>query len=40
MKWWMFLATGFFTIFIAWITIILQSVKAANLNPAISLRDE
>lgn len=37
---WMFLTTGFLTLIIAWITVGMQSLKAANMNPAVSLKDE
>lgn len=37
---WMFLTTGILTLIIAWITVGMQSLKAANMNPAVSLKDE
>ncbi len=38
--WWVFLATGFTTLFIALATVSLQAVKTALVNPAESLRSE
>jgi putative ABC transport system permease protein len=38
-SWWIFLATGLLTLFITWITISFQSIKAAFKNPVISLRN-
>ena len=38
--WWVFLATGFTTLFIALATVSLQAVRTALVNPADSLRSE
>ena len=40
LDWWLFLGTGVITLTISWITVGLQAIKTANINPAISLKDE
>lgn len=37
---WFFLGAGFLTLIIAWVTVGLQTVKAANINPVQCLKDE
>ena len=40
LEWWYFVAAASVTFFIAWFTVGLQTLKAARVNPATSLRDE
>jgi putative ABC transport system permease protein len=40
MVWWIFVGAGLATLFIIWMTIGYQSVKAALINPVRSLRYE
>ncbi|MEM1138137.1 MAG: FtsX-like permease family protein, partial [Bacteroidota bacterium] len=40
LAWWYFAGTGILALLIAWITVGLQTVKAANINPVKCLRDE
>ena len=37
---WYFIGTGFITLFIAWITVGVQAIRAAMLNPVESLHYE
>jgi len=38
--WWVFVATGVLAILVAWLTVGYQSLRAATLNPAETLKDE
>ena len=40
LEWWFFAEAGIITILLVWITIGLQTYKAATLNPSQCLRDE
>jgi ABC-type lipoprotein release transport system permease subunit len=40
LTWWYFAAAGCIALFIAWLTVGIQAVKAARVNPAKCLRDE
>ena len=40
LKWWFFLGAGLAALMIAWITVGSQTLKAASVNPAESLKDE
>ncbi|HYF68927.1 MAG TPA: FtsX-like permease family protein [Ohtaekwangia sp.] len=40
MQWWYFLSAGLMALLIAWITVGLQTVKAAKINPSVCLKDE
>jgi len=40
LEWWFFVGAGSLALFIAWLTVGSQAVKAANTNPAASLKDE
>ncbi|MBV6646141.1 MAG: ABC transporter permease [Cyclobacteriaceae bacterium] len=40
LKWWYFLGAGMITLTVAMLTVALQTVKAASVNPVQSLRDE
>jgi ABC-type antimicrobial peptide transport system permease subunit len=40
LEWWYFVSAGLLTLFIAWITVGLQTIKAARANPVNSLRSE
>lgn len=40
LEWWYFALSGLLALVIAWITISLQTIRTANLNPVVSLRDE
>ena len=40
LEWWYFAVSGLLALVIAWITISLQTIRTANLNPVVSLRDE
>ena len=40
LEWWYFAASGVLALLIAWITISVQTIKTANLNPVESLRNE
>ena len=39
-KWWIFLGSGLFALLIAMVTVGIHALKAANINPAICLKDE
>lgn len=39
-SWWIFVLTAALTLFITWLTISFQSIKAAQRNPVVSLRNE
>lgn len=38
--WWFYAGAGFLVIFIAWLTVGIQTLKAANVNPTECLKDE
>jgi len=40
LEWWFFIGAGFTALLIAWITIGMQTVKAARINPAECIRNE
>ena len=40
LEWWYFISAGLLTLFIAWVTVGLQTIKAARANPVTSLRSE
>ncbi|OJJ16498.1 hypothetical protein BKI52_34910 [marine bacterium AO1-C] len=40
LEWWYFALSGVLALFVAWVTISVQTLKTANLNPIESLRDE
>lgn len=40
LEWWFFAGAGFMALFVAWLSVGLQAIKAANMNPAMSLKDE
>ena len=40
LKWWFFVGAGLLALVIAWLTIGIQTVKAANVNPVECLKDE
>jgi ABC-type antimicrobial peptide transport system permease subunit len=40
LEWWYFVSAGLLTLFIAWITVGLQTIKAARASPVNSLRSE
>jgi ABC-type antimicrobial peptide transport system permease subunit len=40
LEWWYFVGSGFMALFIAWLTVGTQAVKAARINPTKCLRDE
>jgi ABC-type antimicrobial peptide transport system permease subunit len=40
LEWWFFLSAGFLALFIAWITVASQAIRAANVNPVDCLKDE
>jgi len=40
LNWWFFVGAGLLVIFIAWLTVGIQTIKAARINPVICLRDE
>jgi putative ABC transport system permease protein len=40
LEWWFFAGAGFMALFIAWLTVGSQAVRAANTNPAECLKDE
>src|SRR5687768_5615220 len=40
LDWWIFIGSGLIALFIAWLTIGAQSLKAANVDPVKSLRSE
>jgi putative ABC transport system permease protein len=37
---WYFMGAGFMALFVAWLTVGMQAIKASRINPAICLRDE
>ena len=37
---WYFITAGVITLFIAWLTVSTQAIRAANINPVQCLRDE
>ena len=40
LEWWYFVCAGFIALFIAWLTVGTQAVRAARINPTRCLRDE
>ena len=40
LQWWYFMGGGLVTLFIAWLTVGVQTIKAANINPARCLKNE
>lgn len=40
LKWWYFIGAGLIALFIAWLTVGLQTIKAARVNPVTCLKDE
>jgi putative ABC transport system permease protein len=40
LEWWYFIGSGFFALFIAWLTVGAQALKAARANPVDSLKSE
>ncbi len=40
LKWWIFVGAGLIALFIAWLTVGIQTVKAAKINPSECLKDE
>jgi putative ABC transport system permease protein len=40
LEWWFFATAGIIALFIAWLTVGLQTFKAARVNPAECLRNE
>jgi len=40
LEWWFFAGAGFIALFVAWLSVGSQAIKAANMNPAMSLKDE
>lgn len=40
LEWWLFIGSGLIALFIAWLTIGVQALKAANVDPVKSLRSE
>ncbi|HYF68926.1 MAG TPA: ABC transporter permease [Ohtaekwangia sp.] len=40
LEWWYFISSGIIALLIAWITVGLQTIKAARVNPADCLKDE
>jgi ABC-type antimicrobial peptide transport system permease subunit len=40
LQWWFFIAAGAAAMLIAWLTIGLQTIKAASINPAETLKNE
>ena len=40
LEWWYFVLAGLFALVIAWLTVGLQTAKAAGMNPVDCLRDE
>jgi len=40
LEWWFFLSAGLVALFIAWLTVGSQAIKASRINPAQCLRDE
>lgn len=40
LEWWFFASAGLIALIVAWLTLSLQTVKAANINPVQCLRDE
>ena len=40
LNWWFFVEAGLLVLFIAWLTVGIQTIKAARINPVICLRDE
>ena len=40
LKWWVFVGAGLTALFIAWLTVGIQTVKAAKINPSECLKDE
>lgn len=40
LEWWFFISAGLTALFIAWLTVGSQAIKAAHINPAQCLRDE
>ncbi|MDN5200998.1 ABC transporter permease [Fulvivirgaceae bacterium BMA10] len=40
LEWWFFIGAGALALIIAWLTVSIQTIKAARLNPVICLKDE
>jgi ABC-type antimicrobial peptide transport system permease subunit len=40
LEWWYFIGAGLTALLIAWLTVSAQAVKAASVNPALSLKEE
>jgi ABC-type lipoprotein release transport system permease subunit len=40
LEWWYFVGAGLAALFIAWLTVGVQAVRAANINPTQCLRNE
>ncbi|MDN5200994.1 ABC transporter permease [Fulvivirgaceae bacterium BMA10] len=40
LKWWFFIGAGVMALFIAWLTVGIQTIKAARINPTECLKDE
>ncbi|MDN5200993.1 ABC transporter permease [Fulvivirgaceae bacterium BMA10] len=40
LQWWLFIGTGLMTLLIAWLTVGIQTIKAARINPTECLKDE
>ncbi|MFK8007627.1 MAG: hypothetical protein AB8H03_14705, partial [Saprospiraceae bacterium] len=40
LSWWLFLLPSLMVLFVAWLTVGMQTIKAASVNPVESLKDE
>jgi ABC-type antimicrobial peptide transport system permease subunit len=40
LEWWYFISSGLFALFIAWLTVGTQALKAARANPVVNLKNE
>ncbi len=40
LEWWFFAGAGIIALFVAWLSVGSQAIKAANMNPAMSLKEE